>query len=138
MKTFLPFLLILLISGCQKDEFNPSQIDFKNKPLAVIKASIEGNWRVYSTKGGMLGTIEYPKNTFMQFNDNSVRIASNSDTVSFEVTWKKKKIITGRNAYIMENSNWGFFKIPVGINNDTLKMSDNYPEGYGYKLVRAN
>lgn len=115
-----------------------SNITLHDKPLAVISEHIENQkWQKLYAVGGITGKdrIEYDE-SYVTFTDQNQIITEEkgvSKTQKFK--WEAARdIFTGDSTYVIKSLN--VWKVD-GIYNDTLRLADNYPDGYSYALIRA-
>lgn len=115
-----------------------SNIDLYNKPLdTIIKHTVNQRWKLVYSIGGMTGKDKNEFDNFYYIITNEGKLVSDykgkHEETSYE--WlKSRDIFTGDSTYILSGAvQW---KI-VSITNDTLRVSDNFTDGYHYALIRV-
>lgn len=115
-----------------------ANITLYNQPADTIRKYIVGHrWQLQYSYGGITGndknTADGIYYTFMQDGKMKVETPANTETNPYSLE-KKRDIFTGDSTYVITGAlQW---KVE-GIFNDTLKLSDNYVDGYHYALIRA-
>ncbi len=151
MKTILKILFLSGLIGitafsCRKEEIKPqhnSNITLYNKPLAVIRANIQGKWKLRYGKGGIsANTVQYFHNILWEFTSDNKIIQTYNDTIESDsyIYWLREKDAHGRLTYLMKYYQ-GVVPITLivnGIYNDTLVFSDNAADAVSYHLTRSN
>lgn len=148
--TYLLLTTVLYLFACnssKKTQSSPvaeevfvpvSTIALYDKPLDTIKKHITGQrWQLIYSTGGIAGDqMNRFDNTYYTLT-KSGKLITEKDGKSEEApyTWEEvRDIFTGNNIYVIA----GIVQWKVeGIYNDTLRLSDNYMDGFGYALIRA-
>ena len=143
MKSFFQFQLMLLVlilllffSNCQYDSLPilpSSNIILHDKPLDVIRANIQGHWKLLFARGGFAGgTYPAKHNQYMKITDDHIIYGDDSLGVTLDTTivWKRDKDIFGDNTYLMSYRDsrdypFPFYEIVDRIQNDTLIIIDD-------------
>lgn len=114
-----------------------SDIILQDKPLDVIQKHVNNiKWHLLYRKGGITGDAKTMyEGTYLTFtNDHIVRIDS-GEVTQHPLKWvRQRDIYTGDSTWVVSGvAQW---KIE-GIYNDTLRIADNFYDGFGYALIRA-
>ncbi len=139
--------LALLIVGCTKDEdVQPTTGDLYNKPLPVIKASIQGRWQLHYGKGGIIanqihdwGNDDYWEFDFSRSIDH-INAYNDPITADTTITWIKGQDHYAGETYIMQfyddkgNLPWNY--TVLGVYNDTLVVKDFGSDPIFYYLTK--
>jgi len=145
MKTKIYFGVFLMtcLSGCKKDNVGPTTGELYNKPLSVIKASIEGNWQLHYAIGGIGNVLQNFDSTNWEFNfQNQDRIKQYYEgkiVTDSTITWNKGQDNYSGQSYIMgfyDKLGYPYSYIVDGIYEDTLVMHDNYDDAMFYHLTK--
>ena len=149
------FILIIAVAGCKASSKTQAQatsavdvneqktepvsdIALYDKPLDTIKKHVVGyKWELIHSIGGMTGR---DRNTFDSTyytlkEDGKMIMERKGDKKVHPYEWKQMRdIYTGDSIYVIS----GVVQWKVnGIDNDTLRVLDNYVDGYTYSLVRV-
>ena len=133
-KIILPAVTLLLffVISCSKDNDPQSTTgDLYNKPLPVIKASIQGRWQLHYGKGGFIANLihDWGNDDYWEFKfkNNEDRIKTYLEPLEADttITW-----IKGQGAYVGETYIMEFYDkigypshfVIDGIYRDTLKI----------------
>jgi len=134
------FLAIVLFTiGCKKDKpvKNGTLYD---KPLGVIKHSIQGHWQLHYMYGGYSGSFrEDFNNSFITFNGDHILWTVNDTVwVNSNIDWVYDISISSQKTYLMQfgNAQNSFDWLVDGIYNDTLVLYDNFTDSYSYHLTK--
>ncbi len=147
--TYLLLTTVLYLFACnssKKTQSSPvaeeifvpvSNIALYDKPLDTIKKHVTGQkWRMVYSIGGITGTDKHTfDNVYYTLTRSGKMIIEKGDkTEEVPYSWEESRdIFTGNNIYVIT----GVVQWKVeGIDNDTLRLADNYVDGYGYALVR--
>ncbi len=150
---FISFLFLFVIScdttskmkssqtagktGKEENVEYESNIVLHDKPLETIKRNVVNRkWQMLYRIGGLTGDdIAHYDNTFITITDNEMIREENGEEKRQKINWKPQRdITTGDATYVIS----GFVNWKVeGIYNDSLKLADNYYDGYGYTLIPA-
>lgn len=123
----------------QETTFIPvSNIELYDKPLdTIIKHVTNQRWQLWYSIGGITGK---DKNTFTDSyytltKDGKLITEKGGVSNSKPYKWiRRRDIFTGDSTYVIG----GIVQWKVeGIFKDTLRLTDNYMDGYGYALTRA-
>ncbi len=114
-----------------------SDITLFDKPLDTIKKHVTGQrWQLWYAKGGMTGEDRKDyTNTFYTLTTEGILITEKGGVRNEKpYKWQKKRdIFTGDSTYVIS----GIVQWKVeGIYKDTLRLADNFVDGYGYALTR--
>lgn len=126
-------------SSVAEEVFVPvSNIALFDKPLDTIKKHITGQrWQLIYSTGGIAGDQMNKFDSTYYTLTKSGKLIKEKDGKSEEApyTWEEvRDIFTGNNIYVIG----GIVQWKVqGIYNDTLRLSDNYVDGFDYALIRA-
>ena len=148
--TYLLFITMFCLYACNsskktqssavaEDVFVPvSNITLYDKPLDTIKKHITGQrWQLIYSTGGIAGDQVNRFDSTYYTLTKSGKLITEKDGKSEDApyTWEvARDIFTGNNIYVIT----GIVQWKVeGIYNDTLRLSDNYMDGFGYALIRA-
>ena len=146
-KPFLFLVTLLAASACKSNSGIDSSpvvtestgkkttITLHDQPLATIQKYVVGpKWQMVYSIGGMTGKEKNEfTNTFITFSANKITHESEGKTTERAYTWvKSRNIFTGDSTYVI--TGLGQWKVE-GIDNDTLRLIDNYPDGYGYAFI---
>lgn len=148
--TYLLFITMFCLYACNsskktqssavaEDVFVPvSNIALYDKPLDTIKKHITGQrWQLIYSTGGIAGDQVNRFDSTYYTLTKSGKLITEKDGKSEDApyTWEvARDIFTGNNIYVIT----GIVQWKVeGIYNDTLRLSDNYMDGFGYALIRA-
>lgn len=148
--TYLLFITVFCLYACNsskktqssavaEDVFVPvSNITLYDKPLDTIKKHITGQrWQLIYSTGGIAGDQVNRFDSTYYTLTKSGKLITEKDGKSEDApyTWEvARDIFTGNNIYVIT----GIVQWKVeGIYNDTLRLSDNYMDGFGYALIRA-
>jgi len=137
-------LLIVLIAACKMDDTGPTTGDLSDKSLPVIKASIEGTWKLIYGKGGFASnSINYYDSAYWEFHfQDGDRIIQNlegdiwTDTT---ISWHKGAKYYPNDTYIMsffDKINEPYSYYVKGIFDDTLVIQDAHPDAVSYHMTR--
>lgn len=149
------FPVILLVASCgstndiksKKNDTNegaekqtvivksPSNITLHDKGLEVVQQHVMNKrWKLIYMVGGLTGKDrkEY-KNTYVTIGKNEMLWSENGQEKKQKISWEPQRdITTGDSTYVITGMvNW---KVD-GIYNDTLRVADNYYDGFSYALV---
>ena len=148
---FLAAVIFLLIACKTKSEVRSSapakterlyvpvsNISLYDKPLDTIKKHITGQkWQLWYSVGGITGKDEHT------FTDSYYTLTTDGKLISEKggvanvkpYKWQRTRdIFTGDSTYVIS----GIVQWKVdGIYKDTLRLADNYVDGYSYALTRA-
>lgn len=119
--------------------FTPvANISLFDKPLDTVKKHITGQrWKLIYSTGGIAGDQMYTfDNTYYTLTKQGKFITEKDGKVEeAPYAWEETRdIFTGNNIYVIT----GVVQWKVqGIYNDTLRVSDNYVDGFDYALLRA-
>ncbi len=126
-------------SAVAEEVFVPvSTIALYDKPLDTIKKHITGQrWQLLYSTGGIAGDqVNKFDSTFYTLT-KSGKLITEKDGIKEEApyAWEEARdIFTGNDIYVIT----GIVQWKVqGIYNDTLRLSDNYVDGFDYALVRT-
>lgn len=113
-----------------------SNITLYDKPLDTIKKHVTGRkWQLLYSIGGMTGDDKNSFPTTFYTLTKAGKLVAEKDGKTSETPYKWKlsrDIFTGDSTYVIS----GIVQWKVqGIYNDTLRLADNYVDGYGYALV---
>lgn len=123
----------------QEAPFTPvANIELYDKPLDTIIKHVTGQkWQLWYSVGGITGK---DKNTFT---DSYYTLTKDGKLITEKggvsnikpYKWiRRRDIFTGDSTYVIG----GIVQWKVeGIFKDTLRLTDNYMDGYGYALTRA-
>lgn len=135
---FAVSLLVLLVTACDKDdEVQPVTGDLYNKPLPVIKASIQGKWQLHYGKGGFIANLihDWGNDDYWEFDfsNSKDRIKTYLEPLEADtkITWIKGQGDYVGETYIMEfydKEGYPSHFVVDGIYNDTLKIHWNSPD----------
>ena len=138
----------LCVSRCKKNNSTPIDrlnIVLYDKPLSVIRQHIQGKWELIYGKGGFVANnIQYFRNNFWEFNDDSVKISDNSSVyanTSMHWNYDLGTYTNGDSTYLMkfydkESVPWVY--VVERIYNDTLILHDNASDAYFYHFIKSN
>lgn len=115
-----------------------SNISLYDKPLDTIKKHVTGRrWQLVYSIGGMTGDDKNTFTTTFYTLTKAGKLVTEKDGQTSEASynWKlTRDIFTGDSTYVIS----GIVQWKVeGIYDDTLRLADNYVDGYGYALVPA-
>lgn len=140
--------LVLLIVGCTKDEeVQPTIGDLYNKPLPVIKASIQGRWQLHYGKGGFIANQihDWGNDDYWEFNfkNNEDRIKTYMEPLEADttITWIKGQDGYAGETYIMEfydKIGYPSHFVIDGIYSDTLKIHWNASDAIFLYFTKSN
>lgn len=147
---FMLFSLSLFVWACKSSKktqssavaeevFVPvSNIALYDKPLDTIKKHVTGQrWQLIYSTGGIAGDqMNRFDNTYYTLT-KSGKLITEKDGKKEEApyTWEETRdIFTGNKIHVI--SGVVYWKVE-GIYNDTLRLSDNYADGFGYALIRS-
>jgi hypothetical protein len=135
---FTVSLLALFVIGCNKDdEIQSTTGDLYNKPLPVIKASIQGKWQLHYGKGGFIANLihDWGNDDYWEFDfsNRKDRIKTYLQPLEADtkITWIKGQDNYAGETYIMEfydKEGYPSHFVIDGIYNDTLKIHWNSPD----------
>lgn len=113
-------------------------IELYNKPLdVIIKHTAVQRWKLVYSTGGMTGKdLNKFDDTYYTLANNGTMITEAGGEISeAPYKWlKARDIFTGDSTYVIS----GIVQWKVeGIYHDTLRLSDNFVDGYHYALIRA-
>lgn len=150
MKKLLFFISALamiaaVVISCDKVHTipTPSNMDLSNKPLAEVKAILNGKWQLHYMKGGFCGSCQYQRNNeFYTFSQGSSHINWMIDKTVWadtSITWIKQEWIN-KQINVME-----FYAIdtyihhlsPDRIQHDTLVMYEPGYDGMSYYFTKV-
>lgn len=147
---FILFSLSLSLSACKgskkaqssavaEEVYVPvSDIALYDKPLDTIKKHVTGQrWQLINSTGGVAGDQMYHFDNTYYTLTKSGKLITEKDGKREEApyTWEESRdIFTGNTIYVI--SGVVYWKVE-GIYNDTLRLSDNYADGFGYALIRS-
>lgn len=120
-------------------QFAPvSNIELYNKPLdTIVKHITNQRWRMVYSIGGMTGKDRNEFDNFYYTITTDGKLVSDYEGKHEETSYewlKSRDIFTGDSTYVLAGAvQW---KI-VAITNDTLRVSDNFTDGYHYTLIRV-
>ena len=127
----LPVICLgLLFFACRKDGTNPSN-------------NLIGKWKFVQAKGGFTGnTVINPKGIELYtFNADSTFTKTRNDTIKAQGYFHigaEKSIFTGTlAANISFNNKNAVSGLLVSVKNDSLVLTDNHVEPFGYLYVRV-
>lgn len=114
-----------------------SDITLYDKPLSVIRKYVEEQrWQMLYASGGLTGKdrITYQQVYYTLTADGKLIHERKGDTETHPYEWQMQRdIFTGDSTYVISGVvNW---KVN-SIDNDTLRLADNYVDGYSYALIR--
>lgn len=127
-------LILSFLVSCSKDNdpAEPTIGDLYNKPLSVIKASIEGRWQLHYGKGGIASNMihDWGNDDYWEFDfsgsTDHIKAYDDPITADATITW-----IKGQDAYVGSESytmsffdNLGDYTV-LGVYNDTLVIKDS-------------
>ncbi|HEY9176203.1 MAG TPA: hypothetical protein VIN07_00870 [Flavipsychrobacter sp.] len=126
-------------SAMAEEVFVPvSNIALYDKPLDTIKKHVTGQrWQLIYSTGGMTGDqMNRFDNTYYTLTKTGKLITEKDGKIEeAPYTWEETRdIFTGNKTHVI--SGVVFWKVE-GIYNDTLRLSDNYADGFGYALIRS-
>ncbi len=115
-----------------------SDIVLYDKPLDTIKKHVAGQrWRLIYSIGGITGDDRHMfDSTFYTLTKGGKLITEKAGKrEEAPYAWEENRdIFTGNNIYVIT----GVVQWKVeGIYSDTLRLADNYVDGYSYALVRV-
>lgn len=114
-----------------------SNITLSDKPLPVIQKHLIGpQWQMLYRTGGITGSDkETFDNVYITFHTDHLMRYNGDVAKKQPAKWVyKRDIFTGDSVIVITGfENW---KVNA-IENDTLRLSDNYYDGYGYSLIRV-
>lgn len=115
-----------------------SNISLHDKSLDIIKQHVEGQrWQLVYAYGGITGRdkMTYDNTYYTLTTAGQLITEEDGMKTTKPYQWKKMRdIFTGDSTYVVSGIvNW---KVRA-IENDTLRLEDNYPDGFGYSLIRA-
>lgn len=116
-----------------------SDIVLNDQPLDTIKKYVTGpKWQLIYSVGGITGSDRKTfDNTYYTFSKAGKLITEQAGKLTeHPYDWlKSRDIYSGDSIYIISS---GLTKWKVGeIDHDTLRLFDNYPDGYAYSLTRV-
>lgn len=142
----LPVALGLFCSNCRYDDTSvvSSNIILHDKPLYVIRANIQGQWKLLYVQGGFSsGTFPAKNNPYLKITDDHI-IAGNDFGVTLDsmIVWRRDTDIFNQYTYLMGTSGpTGYpgliYTIVDRIKNDTLILVDNAYDGFSYYYLRT-
>jgi hypothetical protein len=134
---YLLILLSLLCFGCVDESINEC-ITIENlytQPLHVIQECVQGKWEWYASYGGYVG-ISYPKNTFVDIQEDHFTITNERGQRTTYFTWEKKTLPDGNVTWVMwdKEREAGIWAFPT-ISNDSLSVASATGNEYLYYRV---
>ena len=132
--------LCLLCNNCRYDNsFVPSSnIILNDKPLYVIRANIQGYWKLLYAQGGISGGTFPDKNhQYMIINGDVVTWGSDQGTTLDTIVWKRNSYLNPQYTFIMTYRHSGASKIVDRIKNDTLVLIDDAIDGFTAYYLRS-
>lgn len=147
---FAPILFLTIMSclpSCKKDKPQKlySNITLYDKPLPVIRAHIQGKWKLSYARGGIMSNnVQYFDDIFWEFgnNSNTIKQFYNDSITLYTIIYWYKDIGTytnGDKTLIMKF--YGQYEYPnvyvvERIVNDTLIIHDNSFDAVFYHFIR--
>lgn len=147
---YLLLVAVLFSSACKSakmvqsdsladDQFIPvSNIALYDKPLDTIKKHVVGpKWQLIHSIGGITGSDrnDFDSTYYTLTKTGRMIIEKKGKVEEAPYTWEETRdIFTGNTIHII--SGIVHWKVE-GIDNDTLRVADNYVDGYGYAMVRV-
>lgn len=139
----LAFITVIFSFQCKK-EIGPLNITLYDKPLFIIQSFIIGKWKLEYVQGG-IAVMKYParNNTYMTLKPNHITIRNDSLGIVADTTiiWEKGMSIQGSPTFFLSYHRYGTYTYPKyvveQIFNDTLVLSDNSYDGFGYFYSRV-
>lgn len=115
-----------------------ANISLYDKPLTVIRQHVEGQrWQLLYATGGITGKerMNYEQAYYTFAKDGKLVYENDGEQAIYPYTWEKQRdIFTGDSVYVVAGVvNW---KVN-GIDDDTLRLADNYVDGFSFSLVRS-
>lgn len=115
-----------------------ANISLYDKPLDVIKKHVaEQKWQLIYSVGGMTGkdVNKFEATYYTLKKEGKLLTEKDGKSIEQPYKWvKTRDIYTGDSIYVVS----GVVQWKInGIDNDTLRISDNYVDGYGYSLIRV-
>lgn len=115
-----------------------ANISLYDKPLdTIVKHVTEQRWQLWYSIGGITGKDKNAFNDsyYTLTKDGKLITEKGGESNTKPYKWlKTRDIFTGDSTYVISGTvQW---KVE-GIYKDTLRLSDNYIDGYGYALTRV-
>ncbi|MCB0700964.1 MAG: hypothetical protein H6551_05550 [Chitinophagales bacterium] len=114
-----------------------SNITLSDKSLSEIQKHLIGpKWQMLYKVGGLTGgDREEYQNIYITFHKDHIMRYTGDAGKKQPAKWEyQRDIFTGDSVIVISGfENW---KVNA-IENDTLRLSDNYYDGYGYSLIRS-
>ncbi|HQZ24691.1 MAG TPA: hypothetical protein PLD18_05275 [Flavobacterium sp.] len=131
-------LLFIFVISCSKDDAPSSTTgDLFNKPLPVIKASIQGKWQLHYGKGGFIANLihDWGNDDYWEFDfknsENRIKTYREPLEADTKISWIKGQDNYAGETYIMEfydKEGSPCHLVVDGIYNDTLTIHFNSPD----------
>ncbi|MCJ8167512.1 hypothetical protein MKJ04_21905 [Pontibacter sp. E15-1] len=142
--SIIPLALIVVIACKKEDSIVQQNIILKDKPLAEIKAHIEGAWQFHHSVGGFTGQATfYYKNSYIDFrtNDSLFWVDDAQERAKTKINWIRAKDVYGDSTYIL--SFYDVYNFPEswvveGIEKDSLILRDNGADGFIHYLIKRD
>ncbi len=143
---FLSVMIGLFITayGCKdSDPLYSCDGVLYDRPLANIRACVVGTWQLHYRKGGLTGNWreDFTNISLTILPDDSVYYVDNdvqkAETI---ITWEGTTTIQGHSTYAItfkDNVGSPFFWVVEANLQDTLYLSDNIVDGWGYALTKT-
>lgn len=115
-----------------------SNIALYDKPLAVVKANVVGQkWQLVYSIGGITGRDRnsFESTYYTLTKDGNMIVEKDGAISEHPYEWEEQRdIYTGDTINIVS----GIVQWKInGIDNDTLRILDNYVDGYSYSFIRG-
>lgn len=124
-------------SSTSKEKVIVSDIVLQDKSLPVIKEHVSNiKWKLLYRTGGLTGSDKTMfEDTYLTFTKDKIVRITDGEVTHQPFKWERQRdIYTGDSTWVISgDAQW---KVE-GIYNDTLRLADNFYDGYGYALVRA-
>lgn len=137
--------ILFCFAQCKKENTRLT-ITLYDKPLATIQSYAKGKWKLNYAYGGLTGNIKQNySNTYMEFKfaqiDSFYYTENGTIKINSPIEWRRIKDFFGRvdSTYFMGfhyNGNRPYGYSFRNIQNDTLIIEENAPDGFAYWLTR--
>ena len=140
-----PFVLtfILAVTSCENGGIPKPIVDvsLKDKPLSVIKANIQGDWKLHKIHGGICGTCcQKRENEFCTLVNDRIKWETNGIIVTdTTVIWVNYDVF-GDTSWTMSYYDKQMrpnYLTPDGIHKDTLILYQKGPDGLYFHFTKV-
>lgn len=134
-------LFAVLLTACYDHDVyeRSSSITLRDKSVSIIRANIQGKWKLLYVQGGISGgTFPVRNNPYMTIRGDHVTISDDRGvTLDTVIVWKRGKDIFNEYTFFMTFANTATYEIVNGIQHDTLTLIDDAYDGFESYYLRV-